>query len=112
MIYRANSYYLGLQKREEDTATEEVLEVPAESYIDNDPYAEERNLVVYDDDYNTFEHVIHTLIRVCKHDHVQAEQCTYIIHFTGKCSVKKGGYGLLKLMQEGITQAGISAEVV
>lgn len=71
-----------------------------------------RDLMVYNDDFNTFEHVINTLIKVCKHDVHQAEQCTYLIHFRGKCSVKKGMYEELKPMREGISSAGIKAAIV
>ena len=70
-----------------------------------------RDLIVYNDDFNTFDHVIETLIRVCKHDVVQAEQCTHLIHFKGKCCVKKGSYDELKPMREGITDAGIKAAI-
>ena len=71
-----------------------------------------KNLMVYNDDFNTFEHVINTLIKVCKHDVHQAEQCTYLIHYKGKCSVKKGDYEELKPMREGISSAGIKAAIV
>lgn len=71
-----------------------------------------RNLMVYNDDFNTFEHVIDTLIKVCKHDVHQAEQCTFLIHYKGKCSVKKGSYEELKPMREGISSAGIKASIV
>ena len=70
-----------------------------------------KNLIVYNDDFNTFDHVISTLIKVCKHDPQQAEQCTYIIHYKGKCSVKSGSYFDLKPMREGITDAGIKAAI-
>lgn len=72
---------------------------------------DEKNLVVFNDDHNTFDHVINTLIKVCKHDQLQAEQCTYIIHFNGKCAVKKGAFPFLKPMREGIVDAGINAEI-
>ncbi len=72
---------------------------------------DEKNLIVFNDDHNTFDHVISTLIKVCKHDQHQAEQCTYIIHFKGKCSVKKGTLPMLKPMREGIVDAGINAEI-
>jgi len=71
-----------------------------------------RDLMVYNDDFNTFEHVINTLIKVCKHDAHQAEQCTFLIHYKGKCSVKKGMYEDLKPMREGISDAGIKAAIV
>lgn len=71
-----------------------------------------RDLMVYNDDFNTFDHVINTLVKVCKHDIHQAEQCTFLIHYKGKCSVKKGAYEELKPMREGITEAGIKASIV
>lgn len=71
-----------------------------------------RDLIVYNDDFNTFEHVIETLIKVCKHDPQQAEQCTYLIHFKGKCAVKKGTYEELKPQREAICEAGIKAAIV
>ncbi len=70
------------------------------------------NLIVYNDDFNTFDHVIDILIKVCKHDTRQAEQCTYLIHYKGKCSVKKGNYEELKPMCENISSAGIKAAIV
>lgn len=73
---------------------------------------DERDLMVYNDDYNTFDHVINTLIKVCKHSKEQAEQCTWLIHYKGKCSVKKGTYEELKPMKEGICEAGIDAKIV
>lgn len=70
------------------------------------------NLVVYNDDVNTFEHVIDTLIKVCKHDSLQAEQCTLMIHNNGKCKVKNGELDELEVMCTAICNNGISAEVV
>ncbi len=70
-----------------------------------------KNLVVHNDEFNTFDHVINTLIKVCKHDAHQAEQCTYIIHYKGKCSVKNGSFNELKPMKDGVTDAGISATI-
>jgi len=71
-----------------------------------------KDLIIYNDDYNTFDHVINTLIRVCKHSQEQAEQCTYIIHYKGKCAVKKGTLRELKPMKEAICEAGITAKLV
>ncbi|UII28805.1 ATP-dependent Clp protease adaptor ClpS [Fulvivirga maritima] len=71
-----------------------------------------RDLMVFNDDVNTFDHVIETLVRVCKHSTTQAEQCAYIIHYTGKCSVKKGAFADLKPMKEAICEVGIDAQVV
>jgi ATP-dependent Clp protease adaptor protein ClpS len=71
-----------------------------------------RGLVVFNDEVNTFDHVIDTLIKVCRHNRIQAEQCTHIIHHKGKCEVKKGTYEVLKPMKEGIIDKGINAAIV
>ena len=71
-----------------------------------------KNLMVFNDDVNTFDHVINTLMRVCNHTAEQAEQCAMIIHYKGKCSVKKGDFDFLKPMQEAICDAGIDARVL
>ena len=69
------------------------------------------DLIVFNDDLNTFDHVIDTLIDVCEHSPEQAEQCTLIIHHKGKCTVKNGDFDTLKDMRNAICGAGISAEV-
>jgi ATP-dependent Clp protease adaptor protein ClpS len=70
------------------------------------------DLVVFNDDINTFDHVIETLIRVCKHSTEQAEQCTWIIHYKGKCAVKSGTFDFLRPMREAICEAGIDARIL
>lgn len=69
------------------------------------------NLVVFNDDINTFDYVINTLIEVCQHTNEQAEQCTLIIHYKGKCAVKNGDYDELVPMRNAICNRGISAEL-
>ncbi len=71
-----------------------------------------KDLVVFNDDFNTFQHVIDTLIRVCKHSAEQAEQCTWLIHYKGKCAVKTGSYEELKPLKDGICDAGIDAKIL
>lgn len=71
-----------------------------------------KDLIVYNDDHNTFDHVIKTLIKVCKHSAEQAEQCTWLIHYKGKCAVKKGSYEELKPLKDGICDAGIDAKIL
>lgn len=71
-----------------------------------------KDLVVFNDDVNTFDHVISVLIRVCKHTPDQAEQCTLLIHFKGKCAVKSGLFEELKPMRDGICEAGIDAKIL
>ncbi len=70
------------------------------------------DLIVFNDDVNTFEHVIQTLIRVCKHTAEQAEQCTLLIHHKGKCAVKNGSFDFLLPMREAICEVGIDAKIV
>ena len=67
------------------------------------------NLVVWNDDVNTFEWVIETLIEICGHTQEQAEQCAYIIHYHGKYAVKNGSYDDLKPQCDAITERGINA---
>lgn len=68
-------------------------------------------LIVWNDEVNTFEWVIETLEEVCGHTHEQAEQCAYIIHFKGKYAVKQGEYEDLKPKCDAITERGISATI-
>jgi ATP-dependent Clp protease adaptor protein ClpS len=73
---------------------------------------EAKDLVVFNDDVNTFEHVIETLIRVCRHTPEQAEQCTWIIHHKGKCAVKNGTVEQLQPMKDAICDVGIDAKIL
>lgn len=69
------------------------------------------SLVVWNDDVNTFEWVIETLVEICGHTEPQAEQCAMIIHTKGKYAVKDGTYELLRPMCDAITERGINATV-
>lgn len=86
----------------------EEVEVLLEELLDQ----EDSDLVVYNDEVNTFDHVTNVLMNVCKHTREQAEQCTLIIHYKGKCAVKKGSFEELKPMCEAILDAGIQANIV
>jgi len=68
-------------------------------------------LIVWNDDVNTFEWVIETLIKVCGHTQEQAEQCAIIIDSKGKYAVKEGSYDLLKPQCDAITERGINATI-
>ncbi|MEM1339938.1 MAG: ATP-dependent Clp protease adaptor ClpS [Bacteroidota bacterium] len=72
----------------------------------------QNEIVLYNDDVNTFDHVITTLIDVCEHTPEQAEQCSLIVHYRGKCTVKTGEYDDLKPRCSRLLQAGLSAEIV
>jgi ATP-dependent Clp protease adaptor protein ClpS len=92
-------------------APETDIEIKVEEEVEVDNiklYA----IVVFNDDVNTFDHVIDTLIEVCGHSFEQAEQCTLIIHYKGKCSVKNGDFDELKPVRDAICERGISAEIL
>ena len=69
-------------------------------------------IILYNDDYNTFDHVISTLIAVCEHTPEQAEQCALLVHYKGKCGVKTGTYKELEPRCSRLLQADLSAEIV
>ena len=69
-------------------------------------------IVLFNDDVNTFDHVIDTLIRVCKHTSEQAEQCAILVHYKGKCTVKTGSYDELEPQCTQLLEAGLSAEII
>jgi ATP-dependent Clp protease adaptor protein ClpS len=69
-------------------------------------------IVLFNDDVNTFDHVIDTLIYACDHTPEQAEQCSIIVHYKGKCTVKTGVYEELEPRCSMLLEAGLSAEIV
>ncbi len=71
----------------------------------------EHVLVLFNDNVNTFDHVIDLLIKVCNHDAIQAEQCATLVHYSGKCAVKKGEYNILEEMGEILAQNGLTVEI-
>ena len=87
-----------------DTFTEEDLDVLTEE-------ATNHNLIVWNDEVNTFEWVIETLIAICGHQKEQAEQCAMLIHTKGKYAVKQGSYDFLKPQCDAITERQINATV-
>ncbi len=72
----------------------------------------QNEIILYNDEVNTFDHVINTLIYACEHTPEQAEQCSLIVHYKGKCTVKTGPYDELKPRCSMLLDAGLSAEVV
>ncbi len=87
---------------------EKVLEEVLEKTIETT----NNEIVLYNDDVNTFDHVIETLICTCEHTPVQAEQCAMLVHYKGKCTVKTGVYEELVPRCSKLLQAGLSAEIV
>src|SRR5688572_18840383 len=93
---------LNLMKTRTDIQEQQQIDVLEDVM---DPF----HLIVWNDEVNTFEWVIETLMQICNHSYEQAEQCAYIIHYKGKYSVKHGDYDELKPMCDAITERGIGA---
>lgn len=72
---------------------------------------QEYQLILFNDDVNTFDHVIDCLISICGHEMNQAEQCAYIVHYNGKCSVKTGSFDKLKPMLISLQEQKLSVEI-
>ncbi len=72
----------------------------------------QNEIVLYNDDVNTFDYVIDTLIYACDHTPEQAEQCSILVHYKGKCTVKTGSYEDLKPRCSMLLEAGLSAEII
>ena len=70
-----------------------------------------RTLVLHNDEVHTFDYVIDALIDICEHNTLQAEQCTMIIHFKGKCSIKGGTFDQLKPMKERFIKKELNATI-
>lgn len=70
-----------------------------------------KSLLLYNDDVNTFDFVIDSLIQVCGHERIQAEQCTVLVHYKGKCEVKTGEFAKLEPMCTALLDRGLSAEI-
>ena len=83
---------------QEDTLLKEAIVAPYE-------------LVLYNDDVNTFDHVIDCLVSICDHSKTQAEQCAYIVHYKGKCVVKKGPMEKLEPMLVALQMQDLSAKI-
>ena len=89
-----------------------TIEKTLEEILHDEAISFDNEIVMYNDDVNTFDHVIDTLIRVCKHSSEQAEQCSLIVHYKGKCTVKTGPMDELIPQCTQLLEAGLSAEIV
>ena len=69
-------------------------------------------IILFNDDVNTFDHVIESLVAICNHSHEQAEQCALLVHYKGKCTVKTGSYDELEPLCSRLLEVGLSAEIV
>jgi len=84
----------------EETLLEERITVEAQ-----------KDLVLYNDDVNTFDFVIECLVEICKHNSLQAEQCAFLVHYKGKCGIKRGSEEELKSLCLNLLDRGLSAKI-
>lgn len=99
---------MNYEKMKMMSTKEEVLE----KVVRKTEKKKQNEIILYNDDYNTFDHVIETLIYACDHTPEQAEQCSILVHYKGKCSVKTGPFEDLKPRCSKLLDAGLSAEIV
>lgn len=69
------------------------------------------SLVLLNDNINTFDHVIKSLVEICGHDSVQAEQCALIVHFKGSCEIKSGQKEVLTVMSKSLNARGLISKI-
>ncbi|WP_298791645.1 ATP-dependent Clp protease adaptor ClpS [uncultured Allomuricauda sp.] len=84
----------------------------SEEVLVEEEVVKQNEIVLFNDDVNTFDHVINTLVKVCDHSPEQAEQCSLIVHYNGKCTVKTGEYSDLKPRCSKLLDAGLNAEII
>ncbi len=89
-----------------------TIEKTSEEVLFKEDTLRQNEIVLYNDDVKTCDHVIETLIFACDHTPEQAEQCSIIVHYKGKCTVKTGDYDDLKPRCSKLLEAGLSAEIV
>ncbi|MFH4964206.1 ATP-dependent Clp protease adaptor ClpS [Gaetbulibacter sp. M235] len=87
-------------------------EKSSEEALLDEKLVSQKEIILYNDDVNTFDHVIETLMYACDHTPEQAEQCSLIVHYNGKCTVKTGPYSDLKPRCSMLLEAGLNAEIV
>lgn len=73
---------------------------------------QESSLILFDDEVNSFEHVIQCLVLYCKHEPIQAEQCAMIVHYKGKCQIKSGAHDKMQEYLEVLTRNRLNCKIV
>jgi len=89
--------------------TKETKRNPIENY--NEKISENNFLILHNDDFHTFDYVTVALMEICEHTFEQASQCTLIVHYKGKCDVKKGEISKLKPMKDALIQRELNATI-
>lgn len=80
-------------------------------HFTKDSGVESRFLILHNDDVNTFDFVIESLISICEHNAIQAEQCANITHYKGKCDIKKGSFNYLEIMRQALLDRGLQVTI-
>lgn len=88
-----------------------VKELEEVDLLEADTIGNRANLLVYNDDHNTFDWVIRCLMEVLNHTSEQAEQLSLIVHFKGKATVKSGSMSELKPLKDALVERGLSAVI-
>ncbi|MFO0359458.1 MAG: ATP-dependent Clp protease adaptor ClpS [Flavobacteriales bacterium] len=82
-----------------------------EVLLENVATVDSKKIVLFNDEFNTFDFVIQSLIELCGHEPMQAEQCTLLVHYKGKCDVKEGEYTKLEPICTALLDRGLTAEI-
>jgi ATP-dependent Clp protease adaptor protein ClpS len=88
---------------------EKIKDVPVE--VEDIDSGNERYLILHNDDIHSFDYVIESLIKICDHDPEQAVQCTMLVHYKGKCDVKKGSFNYLSPMKRALNARQLEATI-
>ena len=86
-------------------------ENPDPGYVESIGRSVSRNLILHNDEFNSFEFVIESLIKICEHSEVQAEQCAYITHYKGKCDIKSGNLSKLRILRNELISRGLKVTI-
>ena len=92
-------------------AKEKAKEFPIIEEFKDSQAGEKNSLILHNDEVNSFDFVIESLIQVCEHTTEQAEQCTYLVHYKGKCDVKSGSFDFLRPMRHALVERGLTATI-
>ena len=101
-----SNYYILRNSKVKFSAPLELPETETDVLLD-----EGRKLILHNDEYNTFDHVIKCLVEICDHSSIQAEQCAYIVHYNGKCDVMHGEDAKLDVCCRLLQIKGLSASI-
>jgi ATP-dependent Clp protease adaptor protein ClpS len=88
---------------------EKIKNIPTQK--SEDVASEKRTLILHNDDVHTFDFVIEALMKICRHEYIQASQCASITHFNGKCDIKRGFFSDLKILKDALTDIELTVTI-